>query len=533
MRLAKYCNHCNKRLEIKLKWNLDNGETVNFYRCGHLSLASRKFHKVPANLEFNSTDGKRTAYEYQKDGVKFGFKTNFNLLLADQMGLGKTQQAINMIRNACANGIELAPTLYIVRSSTVWQWIKENKRWLSEKPDGIFMIKGSNGIIPPGFQAYVISMDTFSRMVKVEINAYNGRVRTIAVHPELQALGIKCVVADECQSFKNVESARSRALVGFISSQNIQHKVFLSGTPIKNRADEYFVVLNLLDPENFPSLDSFRHDWLSQDAKGRWGRVNPYRQDDFRELISDYVLRREDSDVALQLPEFRRDFETVYIEDDSFKKIYNKEVEKLAILESSKESLSWMEVQENLMTLRRICGMAKVQFAAEYVDLFLETTPDEKIAIGVHHQAVRDMLYTIFEERGFAPLKLSGEDSTDKKEEIKNLFQKPEHRVLIINMLAGGVGMDGLQCCNNVLCLERQWNAVDEEQFEKRFHRNGQTKPVRANYLIAKGTIDDFFSAMVEEKREIFNETVGNDWNFASDGEMLKDLIHKTASSRI
>src|SRR6185436_7981807 len=35
----------------------------------------------------------------------------------------------------------------------------------------------------------------------------------------------------------------------------------LSGTPIKNRADEMFVPLNIIAPERFPSLMAFRRDW--------------------------------------------------------------------------------------------------------------------------------------------------------------------------------------------------------------------------------------------------------------------------------
>ena len=184
------------------------------------------------------------------------------------------------------------------------------------------------------------------------------------------------------------------------------------------------------------------------------------------------------------------------------------------------------------MTLRRITGMAKVSFATEYVDVFLDTTEGEKIAIGVHHEAVRDNLYYAFKERGFNPLKLSGEDTAERKEWVRKEFcERPERRVLIVNILAGGVGLN-LQACNNVLVLERQWNAADEEQFEGRFNRQGQKLPVLAEYMLAEGTIDEYFSAMVEKKRMICGETLDG-WDFTSDKNALRDLVEQTVAKKL
>jgi SNF2 family DNA or RNA helicase len=129
----------------------------------------------------------------------------------------------------------------------------------------------------------------------------------------------------------------------------------------------------------------------------------------------------------------------------------------------------------------------------------------------------------------YGVLKLSGEDSAIKKQQIVEAFGKLENRVLIVNMLAGGVGLN-LQCCANTLVLERQWSAADEEQFESRFHRNGQKKAVVAEYMGATGTIDQWFHELVEEKRQIFGETIQG-WELISDRTSLKDLAIKTVNN--
>lgn len=527
MKLIKKCPSCESTLELVNEWKTSNEEIIKFYKCGHFFTTSPRSEYQSFN--FNSLNGEKTAYQYQQDFLPFVVENNFSVLCADQMGLGKTVQGLLTLKNFAE---EMGTCLILVRGATLWQWVEMYKEWTSNDPLGIFMIRGSKDFIPPGFKCYIMSMDTFSKFVTCEVNAY-GRTISTYVSFKLMALKIKSVIVDECQSFKNPESLRSRALVGFLQSQNIEKKIFLSGTPIKNRADEYFVTLNLLSPEKFPSQDSFRRQYLQKDFKGKWSMLAPYAEDSFRKIISEFVIRREVKDVMKDLPEFRRTFETIYIEDTMMKEVYNKELQKLREKQEMKENLTWMDVSDSLMTLRRICGMAKVDFAVNYIDVFLDSTPDEKIAIGIHHKAVADTLYGKLTERGFKVLKLTGEDSSDQKEKIKQEFRKDENRILIISTLAGGVGMDGLQVCNNILVLERQWNSVDEEQFEARFHRNGQLRPVIAEYMIAKNTIDGFFSEMVEQKRHIFGKVVGLDYSLMGDSDSINELVEKTLGSKL
>ena len=528
MRLQSSCPHCYKNLRITETIKFTNGEQLRFTKCGHI------LYHNPERLftdmsDTAALDGSSAAWEYQIEGMQFINECNGTGLIADEMGLGKTVQAL-LIKRAAKE--KWKTTLIVVKSATTWQWFKMYKKWTSLSLTGVFMLRETKGFIPPGFGAYVVSMDTFSRMVRAERNPY-GKIINIFINPQLAALGIDSIIVDECQSFKDPAANRTTALVAFIQQMNIKYKVFLSGTPIKNRADEYFTTLNILDPDNFESIERYRRKWLVQDNKGRWSFVNPYRLEQFRELISNYVIRREKKDVLKSLPEFRRAFETISIEDDKMKEAYNREVERLREISDSKENITYMDVSDSLMTLRRIIGMAKVDFCVEYIDTFLDTVENEKIAIGVHHHAVRDLIYAKLQARGINVLKLSGEDNSDRKEQIKKEFEKPENRVLVISVLAGGVGMDGLQICNNVITLERQWNSVDEEQFEARFHRAGQKNPVLCEYFIAQKTIDDFFHQLVEQKRLIFGQSVGNDWSLMSDNGMLRDLVDRTVASKL
>lgn len=478
-------------------------------------------------IRYKNIAGTKEGYGFQKEGVDFIFQNDFNCMIGDKMGLGKTVQALLALANA---GEGKVPALFIVKGSTTWQWHRQFKDWTDSAPLGVFLIEGSKNFIPPGFRAYVISMDTLSRLVKAEDDDHGGYM-LYRIKDTFKALGIKCVVIDECHSFKNMEAKRSVALRAYIELEGIKYKIFLSGTAIKNRADEYFFTLHHLFPQKFPSLRRFRQDWCEKDHKGKFSHIKEYRLEEFRNLIASKVLRRE---KGIDLPPFRRTTEVISIEDENVKKAYNAALDDLKrVVDEKKGKLSFRDIQDNLMVLRQIVGRAKINDAIDYIDEFLDSNENEKITIGVHHHSVRDILVAKLAARGIHALKFSGEDSNEAKARIVRQFAETKNRVLVISIVAGGTGTDGLQVCNNVLILERQWNSADEEQFEFRFNRDGQKNPVHVNYMVCKGTIDDYFSQNVERTRAVFGETVGNNWKFEDSARDVEEVVNETLRNRL
>jgi SNF2 family DNA or RNA helicase len=84
-----------------------------------------------------------------------------------------------------------------------------------------------------------------------------------------------------------------------------------------------------------------------------------------------------------------------------------------------------------------------------------------------------------------------------------------------------------------MIVLERQWNPGKEEQFEARIDRFGQKEPTVADYLVAKTTVDEDFSAMVEEKRRICGGTIDKDFDFEMNAELLSLLGERAATRRL
>lgn len=316
--------------------------------------------------------------------------------------------------------------------------------------------------------------------------------------------------------------------------------IFLSGTIIKNRADEFFFPLNTIDPVRFNSQDRFRHEFLVQDSKGKWAGVHPYKKASFDQAIAPYFLRREKEDVYTDLPKITRIFTPIVVADENLKKAYNAVLDEIEGRQADTGRYDFFGSIGELARLRQICGLAKCNFIADYTEEFLKANETSKLAIGFHHHSVRDTLLDYLESYGTC--KLDGQDDPRTKDRIAHhYFETSKERVLLLGMMAAKEGLE-LVYVENALVAEREWTSTDEEQFEYRFYnpdlgylkgRGLENKTTTIEYILAAGTIDSFFYEMVEEKRAIFGETLSKNWSLESDPMSFKQLMERTLASRL
>jgi len=312
--------------------------------------------------------------------------------------------------------------------------------------------------------------------------------------------------------------------------------VLLSGTILKNRAEETFVPLNLCDPEKFNSLDRYRQEWLTQDLKGKWSNIKSYRLEEWKRNVAPIMLRREWTDVYSDIPKLNRTFTVIEAEKGHLTAAYNVILDKMDLKLAKKCVPSYWDMAEDLMELRRICGLMKVMYVGDYLQELLEQNGGQRYAVGLHHEAVRDVLFQKLDGSANC-LKLDGSStpSSSDKDYVMRSFETSEQKILLIGMLAGGIGMD-FHYVNNVLILERQWSAADEEQFEARFFnpdKSIKTAPTNVEYILVKGSIEAFFYEMVETKRRIFGQTLGSKWSVTQDTASFSDLIRQATSTRL
>lgn len=484
------------------------------------------------NIDLRSNQCKKCnefkLFNYQVEGAEFverGIKGGTGAAVFDEMGLGKTVQSLAYLKFHP----EAAPVLFIVKSKIRLQWAKEIYRWLGIKHFPQIITSSTDAIIP-NMRSYIIAFDMLvgrSKKKKVKSDlGFTYEEKTPGGFPAEKLDFIKTVVIDEVQQIKNTDSERTKRVLRLCQGKTV---IALSATPWKNRGGEFFTVLNLLDPTKFNSYQGFLDEWVDFYFDGAYTKQGGLRKDKlpmFKEHIKDIVIRREISDVDIEMPSVKRTIQ--YTELDA--------VEQIAYEHETSEFVQWytdkivngeedsFEASANILAklarMRHITGLAKIPATLEFAEEFYEMN-DRKLVIFVHHHDVGDIIYR--ELRKMFPKLLVLKDDQPN---FESKFQNASRAFLVASTLASGEGLN-LQTCGDAILHERQWNPQNEDQAAPgRFRRIGAThKTVNVTFMTAAGTVDEILADIVERKRAYFH-------NAMNKGEM-PEFIEKSMAKEL
>ena len=107
------------------------------------------------------------------------------------------------------------------------------------------------------------------------------------------------------------------------------------------------------------------------------------------------------------------------------------------------------------------------------------------------------------------PLEYHGRVPQNQRQAVLDLFKADSSKhVLLMSYGTGSVGLN-LQFTNYVFLFDRWWNPAVEDQAINRAHRLGQKNPVTVTRFLTQGTIEGRIAEVLERKRQIFNEMLG------------------------
>lgn len=516
MIVKTHCPECKKPAKIVQEDHFRD-TTSRLYDCGHR--VNYRPMKVSDFATFISEDLKRP-YQFQIEGAMFAIKSGVRVLIEDEMGLGKTIQALmtmwTMRKEFTRMGLKKRESRFLVvcKARLKVQWMREVLRWCGDDWN-VHIVENEHEFIGNGVDVAVVSYDLLWRFKDID--------GWIAKH------GITCMICDEVQNIKNSEAKRTRSVQTIAAG--LKYLIFLSGTPIKNHAGEFFPALNMLRPDKFPTRKGYEMGWVDTYWNGRSMQYGGIRNPEaFKEYTKEFIIRRTRKEVLPELPEVTRDFRFSELgsmvqgeydkTEQEFVKYYMESAGEAAFVRQS-------NILGFLSKMRHLTGLAKIAPTVEEVEEFIMET-DRKLVIFVHHKDVAETLVSMLEERrkqwpaewGQSILYLpasAGQEVIDK-------FAQPENRIMVASTLSAGEGIN-LQFCSDFIMMERQWNPANEEQPETRFVRIGQlAEAVFGKYMVAVGTIDEYLSELVEKKRSFSASTLDGKkikWDEAS---LLKEL---------
>jgi superfamily II DNA or RNA helicase len=427
---------------------------------------------------------------FQRAGVEFLEKAK-RALIGDQMGLGKTIQAIGYL----ALHPELRPAIIVVPASLKINWQRELKKWLAT-PDIVAVCSGSNNQTAQlfGSTIVIINYDILGKWNK----------NLISLNPKL-------LIVDECHYIKSKKTLRSRAVSEL--SKSIPEVIFLTGTPIVNRPIELFPVLHIIDAKSWPSERQYFYRYCYSPTQASLQELH--------NLIKPYVVRRTKEQVLKELPLKRRAVVTVQFDKSEWHN-YISAIEKAKAEPKAAEQLRLIEAA------KQAAVRGKLSAALDWIEDFIET---EKLVVFCTHNFVVDAIMAKFSNRA---VRLTGSENNQERQKAVDDFQtKDSVKLFVGNLRAAGVGIT-LTAASNVAFVELDWTPGGMSQAEDRVHRIGQLDSVTAWYIVAENTIEEKIVELLEQKRivtDTVHDGVVGDTEFSIAKELIEYILQSNGGT--
>lgn len=458
---------------------------------------SMESEATDAELEIPNLGG--TLRPFQRAGVSYAIQAR-RCFIADQMGLGKTVQAL-----ASVFAENTFPTLVVCPASLKTNWERETRKWLPGK--NVHIVDSKSGV--KNSDVVIINYDILTK------------------HEEaLTALGFQALIFDESHYAKNPSAKRTKALKNIAATIPAEGMVLaLTGTPVLNRPVELVSQLEIIDRiDEFGGSWNFRKRYCNAQRNNfGWDFSGSANTDELNDLLRrTCYVRRNKSEVLKELPDKARYQVNVDLAGPAMGAYRRAESEALVYFGGA--GIDSANTLSNITTLKRLAGEGKIEAACEWIDTFLDST-DRKLVVFAHHVSVVDGIAS-----RYGGLRVAGKDSAEARQEAVDSFQNdPDARVIVLNMKAGGVGLT-LTAASDVLFVEQGWTPAEHDQAEDRCHRIGQEDNVSAWYLLANGTIDDDIYELIENKRVVVDSVTDGDEPDAQTvlDDLVKRLIART-----
>lgn len=389
---------------------------------------------------------------YQSRFVELFLKSK-RILLADDVGLGKTAQAIGAFTQP-----RTLPAAVVVQTHLPVQWREEISKFLPNA--NVHIIKGTQPYHLPMAEIYIFKYSCLAGWSSYFIQRI-----------------FKTAIFDEVQELRRSESQKYQGAK--VLSSSVEYCAGLSATPIYNYGGEIFCVMDVIKDGCLGQEEEFLREWCigEKHRVAAPKALGAFLRDNF------LMVRRDRKMVGRELPEVNTVVHTVDTDEKAIANI--EQLAKALAMKVTSGSSSFIEkgeaARELDLLLRQATGVGKARYVADYVKILLDN--GESVLLAGWHRAVYDIWNRELAE--YKPLMYTGSESPAQKENSKKSFMAGESNLMFIS-LRSGVGLDGLQKrCSIVVFGELDWSPKVHEQVIGRLNRDGQTDQVTSIYLIS------------------------------------------------
>jgi hypothetical protein len=449
-----------------------------------------EIRRDPAQHPLRKSLLKTELLPYQLDGIAFAVGAG-RAVLADDMGLGKTIQGVG-IAELLAQQAGIRKVLVICPTSLKSQWRSEIERFSNRSCQ---LVLGSQAERPAQYGS-----DAFFTVCN-----YEQVLRDLLA---VECVNWELIILDEGQRIKNWE-AKTTNVVKRLKSK---FALVLSGTPLENRIDELYSVVQFVDDRRLGPAFRFLNRHRVADEKGK---VLGYKNlDQLRQHLAPILLRRTREQVLTQLPD--RTTEIVRIEPtDEQLSIHAAQMKIVAsiVRKSFISEMDLLRLRQALLMCRMVanstylCNKQEPSYSSKLgrLEEILEQSFAENGRKAILFSEWTTMLGLVEEILSRLKLKyvrLDGSVPQRQRQQLVSEFQSKPDCQLFITTNAGSTGLN-LQAANTVINCDLPWNPAVLEQRIARAHRMGQKQPVHAFLLVTEQTLEETLLTTLSAKKDL------------------------------
>jgi len=437
----------------------------------------------------------------QQKGVEFlqgVFEKHKGALCADIMGLGKTAQAIRLIKMRASFDM---PVCIAAPAYLVYNWLDELELW--------------------GCKSEVCVIDS-KKQVLHDADIYIGSYNMLAsddIHKQLLKKTFSLLCCDEAHTFRTWNSIRSRRLLGTFQNKksNLLYRsknaLLLTGTPIVNSVEDIYNIVVRIAPQVLKKYD--RMAFLA--AFAGFLQYSPYgvkpvgvkNEKQLHKLLSSVMLRRSEipgikevipARIPLQLKGSK--LKKFMKEENDFLQRYSIEVEDI------------LKGQDSNTPAACEFAALRTQTALHKIPLLLPAIIDAyecglRPVVYCWHKAVQEALFTELDRRckGANIAIVNGAQRPKCRASIVKKYQAGEIDILLptIGALKEGVNLTEGRL---VIFVELPYTPAEVDQVIARFNRTGQKGLVVAKMFYFKDGIDAYIMRLLDRKRDVIQKSL-------------------------
>lgn len=459
-------------------------------------------------------------YPFQKVGAAFAVAGQ-QVLLAHEMGLGKSPMTVAAVRHMHEIGMSPLPALVVCTNSMKRKWQEEFEKWW------------------PGITTVVVGGSATKRRAAIaerpgvtiinweSLRAHSRLAGYGSIHlsdkekqpGELNAQGYRTVIADEAHRGADPKAKQTRAW--WHLSHDAAYRFALTGTPIVSSPEDLWSLLHALSPEEWPSrtkyisrytIASLNH-WGSLEVLG----LRTETRSEFETLIAHRFIRATKAEVLPDLPAKVRTTRAVEMGTKQAKAYKDFATHALALFDSG-----LLHAEDPLVRLGRLRQIAaalpvldaegNVVSLAEpscKVDGLLEVldeAPGEPLVVFAESRKLIELCAEVLTRKKISHVQITGAVQPAQRAFNVEQFQAGEAQVCLCTVGAGGEGIT-LTRASRALFLQRPWSLVQSSQAEDRIHRIGQeATSVEIIDLVTAGTVEEAVLGVLDGKADLLDE---------------------------